>query len=378
MNIPPVEQLLRELIAIPSVNPAFVPAGHPHAGEQKLAEFLVATAKKAGLDVETQSVVDDRANVLVRLTPQGRVTRRIVLAPHLDTVPCADEKQLTPEFKDGKLFGRGACDTKGSVAVFLDTLIELAHAERRPRETEIVFAALVDEENAQGGSRVLAGSGLQADLAIVGEPTKLRIVTAHKGDLWLRLQTHGKAAHGSRPDLGRNAVLEMARVVQLLETTYAKKLRDKKHGLLGHATINVGSIWGGNQPNIVPDFCEITADRRTLPGESEKVVIQEIRELLNAHKLRADLMDFKGLESPSLETDPDNERVKELMSEARQHQPAGVDFFCDAAILAQAGIPSVVFGPGDIAQAHTADEWILTRQLGTASSILRRFLDRQP
>ena len=155
-------------------------------------------------------------------------------------------------------------------------------------------------------------------------------------------------------------------------------MRDKKHGLLGHATINVGSIWGGNQPNIVPDFCEITADRRTLPGESEKVVFQEIRELLNAHKLRADLMDFKGLESPSLETDPDNERVKELMSEARQHQPAGVDFFCDAAILAQAGIPSVVFGPGDIAQAHTADEWILTRQLGTASSILRRFLDRQP
>ncbi len=378
MNIPPVEQLLRELIALPSVNPAFVPPGHPHAGEQRVAAFLADTAKQAGLEVETQPIVEDRANVLIKLTPQGQIKRRIVLAPHMDTVPCADEKQLTPEFRDGKLFGRGACDTKGSVAVYLQTLLDLAKAERRPRETEIVLAALVDEENAQGGSRVLGGSGFKADLAIVGEPTKLRVVTAHKGDIWLRLQTRGKAAHGSRPDLGRNAVLEMARVVQLLETTYAKKLREKKHGLLGHATINVGSIWGGNQPNIVPDFCEITADRRTLPGETEKSVFQEIRELLNAHKVRAELMDFKGLESPPLETKDDHEIVQDLMTEARQHQPAGVDFFCDAAILAQAGIPSVVFGPGDIAQAHTADEWILARQLGTAGSILRRFFDRQP
>lgn len=378
MNIPPVEQLLRELIALPSVNPAFVPPGHPHAGEQRVAAFLTDTAKKAGLEVETQPVVDDRANVLIKLTPQGQIKRRIILAPHMDTVPCADERQLTPEFKDGKLFGRGACDTKGSIAVYLQTMLDLAQAERRPKETEIVLAALVDEENAQGGSRVLGGSGFKADLAIVGEPTKLRVVTAHKGDIWFRIQTRGKAAHGSRPDLGRNAVLEMARVVQLLETTYANKLREKKHELLGHATINVGSIWGGNQPNIVPDHCEITADRRTLPGETDKRVFQEIRELFNHHKLRAELLDLKGLESPPLETNPDQEVIKDLMTEARQHQPAGVDFFCDAAILAQAGIPSVVFGPGDIAQAHTADEWILARQLGTACSILRRFFDRQP
>lgn len=374
----PAEQLLRELIAIPSVNPAFVPPNHPHAGEQRIAAFIADSAKKGGLEVEQQHVVDDRANVIARLTPQGQIRRRIVLAPHLDTVPCADEKQLTPEFKGGKLFGRGACDTKGSLAVFLQVMLDLAKAERRPKETEIVLAAMVDEENAQGGSRIFGGTGFNADLAIVGEPTRLRVVTAHKGDVWLRLQTRGKAAHGSRPDLGRNAVLEMARVVQLLETTYANKLKEKKHPLLGHATINVGSIWGGNQPNIVPDHCEITADRRTLPGESEKRVLQEIRELLNHHKLRAELLDFKGLDSPPLETSEDHEIIKDLMTEARQHRPAGVDFFCDAAILSQAGIPSVVFGPGDIAQAHTADEWILVRQLNTSGSILRRFFDRQP
>ncbi|MBI1178816.1 M20/M25/M40 family metallo-hydrolase [bacterium] len=374
----PAEQLLRELIAIPSVNPAFVPPGHPHAGEQRLATFIAESARKGGLEVEMQSVIDDRQNVIARLTPQGRVTRRIILAPHMDTVPCADDKQLTPEFKGGKLYGRGACDTKGSLAVFLQTMLDLAKADKRPKETEIVLAAMVDEENAQGGSRIFGGTGFQADLAIVGEPTRLRVVTAHKGDIWLRLQTRGKAAHGSRPDLGRNAVLEMAKVVQLLETTYANKLKEKKHPLLGHGTISVGSIWGGNQPNIVPDHCEITADRRTLPGETEKRVLQEIRELLNSQKLRADLLDFKGLDSPPLETKEDNEIIKDLMTEARQHRPAGVDFFCDAAILSQAGITSVVFGPGDIAQAHTSDEWILVRQLNTAGSILRRYFDRQP
>jgi acetylornithine deacetylase len=312
------------------------------------------------------------------LKPQGRITRRILLAPHMDTVPCADDRQLKPEFKDGKLFGRGACDTKGSIAVFLQTLLELANSPQRPKETELVLAALVDEENAQGGARILGGSGFQADLAIVGEPTKLRVVTAHKGDLWLRLQTQGKAAHGSRPNLGRNAILEMARVVELLETNYANKLKEKKHPLLGHGTINVGSIWGGNQPNIVPDHCEITADRRLLPGETEKRVTQELRELLNSKRLKAEIVDFKGLDSPALETSDDNELIKDLMTEARQHRPAGVDFFCDAAILAQAGIPSVVFGPGDIAQAHTADEWIQVRQLNSAGGILRRFIDRQP
>ncbi|HAV64431.1 MAG TPA: peptidase, partial [Verrucomicrobiales bacterium] len=352
----PVETLLRELIALPSVNPAFLPANHPHGGEQKVAELLADHAKKAGLEVEQQTVIGERANVVIRMTPQGQVRRRILLAPHLDTVPVADEKQLKPEFRNGKLSGRGACDTKGSVAVFFDTLMQLADGQNRPKSTEIIFAGLVDEENAQGGSRVLAGSGIRADLAIVGEPTKLRVVTAHKGDIWLRMQTKGRAAHGSKPELGRNAVLEMARIVELLETTYSKQLKNRKHDLLGSPTISVGSIWGGHQPNIVPDHCEITADRRTLPGETEKTVFQEIRELLNKHKLRADLLDFKGLESPPLETDPENEIVKELMTETRQHRPEGVDFFCDAAILAQAGIPSVVFGPGDIAQAHTADE----------------------
>src|SRR5206468_11275903 len=147
-----------------------------------------------------------------------------------------------PREKDGRLHGRGACDTKGSVAAMLSALIELASSPQRPGHTEIVFAGLVDEENGQFGSRALVSKGFKADLAIVGEPTQLQVVTAHKGDLWLQLETRGKAAHGSRPDLGHNAVHEMARIVDLVETTYAATLRKRTHSLLGNPTVSVGTI----------------------------------------------------------------------------------------------------------------------------------------
>src|SRR5258707_10791198 len=168
------EILLRELVALPSVNPAFLPPKDPRAGEQRIADFLAATAAQAGLDVEFQSVFPGRSNLLARLSPKGTVRQRILLAPHLDTVN-ATEDQFTPRKINGRLFGRGACDTKGSVAAMLCALCELAHGNQRPEGTEIVLAGLVDEENGQAGSRALAASGLKADLAIVGEPTRLQV-----------------------------------------------------------------------------------------------------------------------------------------------------------------------------------------------------------
>src|SRR6185437_7290682 len=250
-----VKKLLCELIALPSVNPAFLPAGDPRAGEQRVADFLAATAARAGLEVEFQEVFPGRSNVLARLAPAGRTRQRVVLAPHLDTVGGESPELFQPREKGGRLHGRGACDTKGSVAAMLAALTGLTSSPQRPKQTEIVFAGLADEENGQGGSRALVAKGLRADLAIVGEPTRLHVVTAHKGDLWLQLETRGKAAHGSRPELGRNAVHEMARIVDLLETTYAAALRRREHPLLGHPTVSVGAIAGGSQPNIVPDRC---------------------------------------------------------------------------------------------------------------------------
>ena len=371
------EKLLAELIALPSVNPAFLPVPHPYAGEKRMAEFLVSVAARAGLDVELKKVLPGRFNVIVRLQPRNKVRRTILLAPHLDTVG-ADGTRFIPQRKNGRVHGRGACDTKGSVAAMFTALCDLAAAKSRPLETEFVFAGLVDEEHAQAGSRALAASGFKADLAIVGEPTRLQVVTAHKGSLWLQLETRGKAAHGATPQLGRNAVHEMARIVDLLETDYAAWLRKRKHPLLGTATVNVGLIRGCVQPNIVPDRCTITIDRRTLPGETEAGIRREIAARLRARKLPAKISSTKLAPALPLETHAQLPLVRQFLRSAGQSRPVGVDFFCDAAVLAHGGIPSVVFGPGDIAQAHTADEWISLAALERGRDLLLNFMKSLP
>jgi len=369
--------LLEALIALPSVNPALIEPGSSQAGERRVAEFLAALAAKAGLDVELREVFPGRPNLLVRLSPSGRTRRRILLAPHLDTVNAA-EPQFTPRRQGGRLYGRGACDTKGSAAAMFDAVRDLALAGPRPAETEIVFAGLVDEENGQAGSRALVSEGFQADLAIVGEATRLRVVTAHKGSLWLDLETRGKCAHGSRPELGRNAVHLMARIVVWLETAYAARLRARRHPLLGCATVSVGTIHGGTQPNIVPDRCAIRIDRRTLPGETEASVRRELRLWLRREKLAAALPKGRSVTCLPLQTDPRLPLVAQLIRSVGRGRHAGAQYFCDASVLAQGGIPSVVFGPGDISQAHTADEWVALASLERARAGLSRFLKALP
>jgi acetylornithine deacetylase/succinyl-diaminopimelate desuccinylase-like protein len=388
------EKLLAELVALPSVNPGFAAAAASGDGasarqagglygEKRVAEFLAATAAKAGLEIEFQNVLPGRSNVLARLLPKNRVKHTILLAPHLDTVDAADS-QFLPRRKNGRLHGRGACDTKGSVAAMVTALCELAQTGARPLETQIVFVGLVDEEYAQAGSRALAKDAARwcdagaTTLAIVGEPTKLRLVTAHKGSLWLKLETQGRAAHGASPHLGKNAVHEMARVVELLETDYAAQLRRRKHPLLGPATVNVGQISGGTQPNIVPASCAILVDRRTLPGESEAGVCREIAARLRASKLNAKISNTKLAPALPLETSPALLLVRRFFRSLGQTRAVGVDYFCDAAVLSAGGIPSVVFGPGDIAQAHTADEWISLVELERGKDRLLNFLKSLP
>jgi acetylornithine deacetylase/succinyl-diaminopimelate desuccinylase-like protein len=415
------EKLLAELIALPSVNPAFAPSDgasarqarrpHPFAGEQRVADFCAVTAARAGLEVEFQTVFGvrghvralesgdmspqsqiERRNIIARLRPQNKIRQTILLAPHLDTVG-ADGTKFIPQRRNGRLYGRGACDTKGSVAAMLTALCELANSKSRPLETEIVFVGLVDEEHAQAGSRALVAQAsslclpktathrLEAcatTLAIVGEPTKLQVVTAHKGSLWLELETRGRAAHGATPQFGKNAVHEMARIVDLLETDYAARLRKRKHPLLGTATVNVGTISGGTQPNIVPDSCKITVDRRTLPDETDAGVRREITALLRARKLSAKISSAKLAPAVPLETNHKLPLVQKFLKCVGQSKPLGVDFFCDAAVLSAGGIPSVVFGPGDIAQAHTADEWISLAELERGKDLILKFLKSLP
>jgi acetylornithine deacetylase/succinyl-diaminopimelate desuccinylase-like protein len=372
------QKLLRELIALPSVNNSLLPPGHPRAGEKRVVDFLAAQATRAGLGVHLQKVLPARSNLLARLTPPGKVRQRILLAPHLDTVDIVEEGQLTPRVKNGRIYGRGASDTKGSVAAMFAAICEMAHSRQRPAETEIIFAGLVDEETFQSGSRTLANCGLKAHLAIVGEPTRLQVVTAHKGNLWLKLETHGIAAHGARPELGRNAIHEMSRIVNLLETDYAAQLRQRRHPLLHHATINVGTISGGVQANIVPAHCSITIDRRTLPGEKDAAVWREIQRLLRRHRLNATLANTKAAACLPLETNPKLPLVRQFLRIVGQRRPAGVDYFCDASVLSRGGIPSIVFGPGDIAQGHTSDEWISIASLERGQALLVNFLKSLP
>jgi len=361
-------RLLQDLIALPSVNPAFFSDPELH-GEHRVAEYLAGAARRHGLEVESQSVVPGRSNLLVRLSPRGEVRQRILLAPHMDTVgEPAYAEQLKPVVRGGRVFGRGACDTKGSVAAFFQSLLNVAGSGARPAHTEILFVGLVDEENMQLGSRHFARHGPRGDLAIVGEPTGLQIVTAHKGDVWLRLRTTGRPAHGATPHRGRNAVTAMSRIVLALETGYAAELASRPaHPRLGRPTINVGRIEGGRQPNIVPAECTIDIDRRTLPGETEAGVRREIARLLRNEGLKAAFDTLRTRPCEPLDTDPDLPLVRRLTRAAGRRGTRGVHYFTDAA-------PSVVFGPGDIAQAHTAKEWLAVSQLEEAIRILERFL----
>ena len=368
-----VVRLLRDLIALPSVNNAFLPPGDPHAGEELVADYLKNRARKACLEIETQATNSGRDNLIVRLKPLGQATHRIILAPHMDTVGGDLDKIFRPTKKCERLHGRGACDTKGSVAVMFHAMEHLAK-RHRPANTEIVFIGFVDEECNQTGSRAFSKLKLKANLALVGEPTRCRVVTAHKGDLWLRLSTRGKAAHGARPELGRNAVHTMAKCIDTIETEYAQNLGKRRHPVLGHPTINTGIVRGGSQPNIVPDVCEADLDRRTLPGESFTTISREIGEVLKKRGLKARLTNVKGYTCPAMETDPTLPMVQQLMRTVRQTKPLGVDYYCDAANIATTGVPAIVWGPGDIAQAHTADEWISIRQLERGMDVLTRFL----
>ena len=371
-----VHQLLMDLIALPSVNPAFC-SEETLAGEWRVAEYLEHAGRKASLGIRWQTVSKKRKNLILVYKPLSKITHRLLLAPHMDTVVASGE-QLRPKTRNNRIHGRGACDTKGSIAAMLDALRQLTNQPDRPRHTEIHIACLVDEEHGQMGSRVFAGKTKPYDLGIVGEPTSNRVVTAHKGVMWFQLHTQGKAAHGSRPSLGVNAIASMAEAVRYLEGEYREHLNQTQHSLLGPGTINVGTIQGGKQPNIVPDACSIWADRRTLPGESHRTIQRHLLAQLKQRGVRA-AIDFRSdSECPALETNPNLPWIQRLMGQVRQKDLIGVDYFCDAAVIAQNGTPCVVFGPGSIDQAHTRDEWISMRSLESCVRHYIRFFKSLP
>jgi acetylornithine deacetylase len=328
-----------------------------------------------GVECHLQRVEPGRENVIARVP--GREEPPIVFESHMDTVSVDGMTipAFEPRIENGRMYGRGACDTKSSLAGMMAALVRVAEGDPPPRT--IVLAAVVDEEYLHGGvARFLEDSGPVAS-AVIGEPTGLRVVVAHKGALRSRVITRGVSAHSSNPDAGENAIYRMARVVVALEE-FAESLRGRDaHPLVGKPTLSVGTIEGGNAVNVVPDLCQIMVDRRLIPGETPDGAFEEIGEVLDGMLGPDDEM-LHTLKDCPVETDTDSEVVRLARAAVRSidgpDEPEGVAYCTDGCDFTERGIPLVVLGPGDIAQAHTADEWIEVAQVEAAAEVYERMM----
>lgn len=364
--------LLKDLISLPSVNPAF-----GGTGEAAVADFVADFLDNAELTPERQEVFPGgRDNVYARVGDAAEPA--ILLEAHMDTVAVENwfsGSPFDPVEKDGLLYGRGACDTKASLAVFLAVAAHFAQNPRKLR-APLIFAATIDEEEKQAGAFRLMESGLQLQGAITGEPTVLDIVHAHKGVLRLKVKTEGTAAHGAYPERGDNAILRMAPVLSRLNEYEKTLAAHPGHSSLGKPTLNIGTIRGGQAVNVVPDACEIDLDRRLLPDETGAAVLADIGQTLAG-------LDRVRVERPYLnrggiDTAPETPFAEALAAAVRSQKGncgfSGAPYMTNATAYAAAGVPSLVFGPGDIAQAHTRDEYVESAQLEAAFHILVNFL----
>lgn len=378
MSSPDVAETLAGLIRINSVNPAY--EGGP--GEAELAGWVRRFFEQRGIEVFEQPVWPERANVIARL-PGRNPDRRVIMEAHLDTVSIAGMTihPFEPRIDEGRIFGRGSCDTKGGLAAMMHA-VAAVHAEGLAPPCEVWLAAVVDEEFSFRGAAKLC-EGMVAHAAVVAEPTGLRAVIASKGVLRWRIVVRGRSAHSSRPELGINAIDHMARVILALEEAHAR-LAAREHPLLGPATGSVGVIRGGVQVNVVPDECAIEIDRRLLPGENASAVLAGYRSLLDElqrrHPTLHATMEPPMLIDEALETPADAAVVRLACDVLQQHgldgTPCGVPFGSDASKLSRQGVPSIVFGPGSIAQAHAAVEFVELAQVRAAAAFYRDFILR--
>ncbi len=339
--------LIERLVSIESVNPTLI-SGAP--GEGEIAAFVAGWLRERGLEVSVEDVAPGRPNVTAVARGSGG-GRSLLLNAHTDTVGVAGMRDaLTPRVEDGRLYGRGAYDMKASLAVLM--LLTAEAAERRLRG-DVILTAVADEEAASIGTEAVAGT-IRADAAVVAEPTELGVAVAHRGFTWLEIEVRGVAAHGSRYDLGVDAIARMGQVLIGLEQLDSVLAETRPpHPLLGRASVHAAVIEGGEGISTYPDRCVLQLERRTLPGETFEMAEQEARALLG---------DLDGSVSvrftrDPLETSPDEEIVRTLCRYAEATDTIGVPFWTDAALLAEAGIPTVVYGPaGD--GAHADVEWV--------------------
>jgi len=363
-----VEELAQALVRIPSVNPDGDP-GTDRTGEQACAEYLADFLRELGAETAFHEVHPGRPNIVARF-PCAAGKPRLLFAPHTDTVSVAG-MSIDPfggEIRGGKLYGRGASDTKGPMASMLWALRECRGI--LPKLThEIWFAGLMGEEAGQDGAKDLAERERFA-FVIVGEPTNLEVVFKHKVDVTARITATGRAAHSSCPERGENAITKLAAGLLALAKALTSHFETVSDPVLGHPTFSIGTIRGGTKFNIVPDHAEAVIDLRLLPSQWKNGEARDLFEIMRQACPELQVEQIMG--SEALDTDPDHPLIAQLT--AAGGRLAGAAWFCDAAIFSAQGVPAVAVGPGSIAQAHTEDEFIEVADLEHGVEFFKRFL----
>lgn len=369
--------LARALIAVDSRNPSLVPGG---PGEGDVARLLAGVLESWGFRVELQEAAPGRPNVVARIGHAG--PRSLMFNGHLDVVGVEGmtHAPFDATERDGRLYGRGSSDMKSGVAAMC-----AAAALAAPSLTggELIVAAVVDEEFASRGTRALVERGVRADAAIVTEPTQLAIMPAHRGFVWIDLSFHGRAAHGSRYDVGVDAIRLAGLVLAELDAFDRTELAARRHALLGHASLHASLVSGGTGMSTYPARCELKIERRTLPGETPAQVTAEIeaactRVRARRPELRVDVA--MTLAQNASDVDP-NAPIVRALADALDHQALaprveGMSAWTDAAVLNDAGIPAICFGPGDISLAHGPEEYVEVEQIQQAAAVLERLAGR--
>jgi len=372
----PAIRLLREFVGINSVNPSLVP-GAP--GEREMAAAVAAAMRSFGLDVSVETVAPGRPNVVGVL--EGRAKGpTLMFCGHTDTVGVTGMSDpFTPEERDGRIYGRGAQDMKGGVAAMIAAAG--AVAQKGLASGRLVVAAVVDEEHSSIGADALVKSW-RADGAIVTEPTDLAIAVGHKGFAWVSVEVEGRAAHGSRPAEGQDAILRLGRVLGRLEALDVAVQSRAPHSLMGTGSLHASIIEGGRELSSYPDRASLQMERRTLPGEPESLALTEVQEILDT--LTREDPSFRGravamFSRPAYEIPVDHDLPQQLASSlthvGRTAALVGASFWTDAAVLAHAGIPAILFGPGG-AGLHSTEEYVNAGDVLVCRDVLVEIVSR--